>query len=167
MCTVGTVNPRSICTLLGLTRKSEKERNIILYWGMRLGDDYMPKPATNKWVICKRKGGKMSCCLLELLQFMEIPRTHKEILSLSHPICSRRKLACADLHVESTVIIILLQSLLQKHSTSFPKKVHNTTFNHHLYKHRNSMECLQVQSGLYPVLTKAMVATRIIGLCQV
>lgn len=37
---------------------------------------------------------------------------------------------------------------------------------HHLQKHKNSMGCLQIENGLCQELSKAVVATGIIGLCQ-
>lgn len=45
------------------------------------------------------------------------------------------------------------------------KEVHSAAF-HHLQKHKNSMGCLQIENGLCQELSKAVVATGIIGLCQ-
>lgn len=61
----------------------------------------------------------------------------------------------------------LLTAITAQVQQLFPveKEVHIAAFDH-LQKHKNSMGCLQVESGLCQELSKAVVATGIIGLCQ-
>lgn len=69
--------------------------------------------------------------------------------------------------VKSSLEGPLLTAITVEGQQLFPKEkeVHSTAFSH-LHRHKNSMGCLQLESGLCQELSKAVVATGIIGLCQ-